>query len=371
MVILIIFNLQLKKVFPMKNIFKKTKTVESQQTHAPKKVPFSKLKTLLKPLTEKEYNEAYKDYYLAVVNLTKQYKKNMPPAINNLNFKVGPGEFHAFIGGNGAGKTTTIKSIVGAYAKYQGSIYMQGYLNKTAEAKRNIGYIPEIARFPEGMSTKTYLIQMAELSGVEHKAAVKFCEETLVKLKMDKLASKSPNTFSSGQKKKILLAQALVHDPKILIMDEPAANLDPRARLDFFDTLKELQKEGKSIFISSHILSELDKYATHATILDGGHIVFSNNLSVFDRENSTELLLKVDDSAQLVSYLEKEQYKFFFDNEHHLYHVKNVDAQATQKILDDLMLLKLEILLFEKFIPTLEDIYKEYVIKGSVHTMDA
>ena len=318
-----------------------------------------------------EFNPNYKDYYLSVVNLTKQYKKNMPPAIDGLNFNVGPGEFHAFIGGNGAGKTTTIKSVVGAYAKYQGAVYMQGYLNRTSEAKKNIGYIPEIARFPEGMSTKTYLIQMAELSGVKHKDAVKFCEETLIKFKMIKLANKSPNTFSSGQKKKILLAQALVHDPKILIMDEPAANLDPRARIDFFDTLKELQREGKSIFISSHILSELDKYATHATILDGGHIVFTGSLDMFDRENSTELLIKVENVQKLEEYLKQKGLNYYFDVERKVYRIKNVVGDLHKEIFDDLVSRNIDPLLLERFTPTLEDIYKEYVIKGSVHTMDS
>lgn len=346
--------------------FKKNKTDNKPKTSLKK----TTVKNPIFRTKKTEFNPEYQDYYLSVVNLTKQYKKNMPPAINNLNFNVGPGEFHAFIGGNGAGKTTTIKSIVGAYAKYQGAIYMQGFLNRTSQAKKNIGYIPEVARFPEGMSTKMYLIQMAELSGVSHKDAVKFCNETLVKFKMNRLASKSPNTFSSGQKKKILLAQALVHDPKILIMDEPAANLDPRARLDFFDTLKELQKEGKSIFISSHILSELDKYATHATILDGGHIVFTGSLSVFDRDNSNELLLKVDNDEVLKEYLSANDYKYYYDLEHKVYRIKNVDNDLTKKILDDLVAKGVEILLFEKFCPTLEDIYKEYVIKGSVHTME-
>ena len=211
-----------------------------------------------------KYCEEYKNNFLTVVNLTKQYKKNMKPAINNLNFVVGPSEFHAFIGGNGAGKTTTIKSIIGAYANYIGKIYFCGYINKTIEAKRLIGYIPEVARFPENTSTRNYLINMALLSEVKRKDVKKIVDQILVDLNMQNLAKKSPNSFSSGQKKKILLAQALIHDPKILIMDEPAANLDPRARIEFFETLKKLQHNGKSIFISSHILDEIDKYATHA-----------------------------------------------------------------------------------------------------------
>ena len=90
-----------------------------------------------------------------------------------------------------------------------------------------------------------------------------------------RLANKTPELFSSGQKKKILCAQALCHDPDVLILDEPAANLDPIARIELFDLLKKVQNEGKAIFISSHILAEVGKYANYATILDGGKIVYS------------------------------------------------------------------------------------------------
>lgn len=312
----------------------------------------------------------YKNKYLQVINLTKQYKKNMPPAINQINFSVGPAEFHAFIGGNGAGKTTTIKSIVGAYANYDGEVYFSGYKNNTLEAKRTIGYIPEYARFPENMSTQNYLLNMAMLSEMPKKEAKSFVKKILFELKMEKLAKKSPNNFSSGQKKKILLAQALIHNPKILIMDEPAANLDPKARIEFFDSLKRYQEEGKSIFISSHILNEIDKYATHATILDGGKIVFTGSLSDYRLNKNKKIKLKVDQLEKTKSILEKQNilYTYNYNNDNLI--IDTSEETNINNLLDTLIKNEIKIISFVQNSSSLEEIYYEYVIKGSVHTMD-
>lgn len=217
---------------------------------------------------------------VSIENLTKHYKGRTNPAINNISFNIYPGQFHAFIGANGAGKTTTIKSIISAYSnkKYKGEIKINGCLNFTANGKSVLGYIPEEAKFPKKMSTKNYLINMACLSGLSNKDAKQKVNTILTNLGLTDLAKKCPDSFSSGQKKKILLAQALIHDPKVLIMDEPAANLDPLARDELFENLINLQKEGKAIFLSSHILDEIGKYATYVTILDGGSIVYDGSI---------------------------------------------------------------------------------------------
>ncbi len=316
------------------------------------------------------YQPEYKDLLLKVINLTKQYKPKMAPAIQGLNFEVGKGEFHAFIGGNGAGKTTTIKSIVGAYAQFQGEIYLSGYSNKTTEAKRHLGYIPETARFPEGMSTENYLLQMCNLAGLSTKQAKEFVTQNLEATHMANLAKKSPNTFSSGQKKKILLLQALVHNPDLIIMDEPAANLDPTARIEFFDTLQKLQAEGKSIFISSHILSEIEKYATHATILDGGKIVFSGSLKQILEESHNVYNIMVNDEIYLTDFFEKNQisYKVFAKGKSHIYRFQAPNITLANELADHFLKLD-QLVLFEKYKPTLDDLYKEFVIRGSVHTM--
>ena len=218
---------------------------------------------------------------VSVKNFTKKYPKTDRPAVDDLSFEIREGQFHAFIGANGAGKTTTMKALVGAYArpKWKGQITIGGYDNQDARAKAKIGYVPEKAVFPNNFTTKQYLENTARLSGLSNQKAKEFCAKTLADFKMEKLANKRPEKFSSGQKKKILCAQALCHNPDVLILDEPAANLDPIARFELFEMLKQIQAQGKSIFISSHILAEVGQYANYATILDGGKIVYSGPLT--------------------------------------------------------------------------------------------
>ncbi len=299
-----------------------------------------------------------KDAVLEVVNLSKKYSYKGRYIINNLNFKVLKGQFHAFIGGNGAGKTTTMKSLVGAYTKFDGDVYLSGISNRLAASKKKIGYIPEIARFPEGLSTFDYLFIMASLSGVDKETATKYINDKLTEFNMIKLAKKSPNDFSSGQKKKILLIQALVHDPELLIMDEPAANLDPIARDEFFKLLKQLQHQGKAIFISSHILSELDKFADSATVLDGGKIVFTGEINKHDNL----YLLEVNMKSELLELLNSKSIEYYY-NEFNELIVTTTDIEFLKSLL-----LKNIITGYHSYKKTLQEIYNENVIKGSIET---
>lgn len=239
---------------------------------------FVKTKTQVSKDNEQKKTHHNERVLISLKNVTKEYKGRMAPAIDSISFNVYAGHFHAFIGANGAGKTTTIKAIIGAYSKHRmdGTILIDNIVNTKLEAKRKIGYVPEKAIFPKKVSALEYLSSMALLSGFSIKDSKKLAKNLLIKTGLIQLSKKSPNSFSSGQKKKMLLAQAMIHDPEILIMDEPAANLDPLAREDLFRMLTELQKQGKAIFISSHILDEIGKYTTYATILDGGKIVFSD-----------------------------------------------------------------------------------------------
>ena len=220
-------------------------------------------------------NPVHGEVLVTVKNFTKGYSGSKIPAVENISFEIRRGQFHAFGGANGAGKTTTMKALVGAYAKWEGEIKINGLDNRKAEAKQKVGYVPEQTLFPKGFKAREYLQIMAELSGLETGKAKQFAQEKLNEFNMQNLANQSPKRFSSGQKKKILCAQALCHNPEILILDEPAANLDPIARQELFDLLKRVQAQGKAIFISSHILAEIGRYADYVTILDGGRIVYS------------------------------------------------------------------------------------------------
>ncbi|WP_406616796.1 ABC transporter ATP-binding protein [Mycoplasmopsis adleri] len=213
-------------------------------------------------------------FVLQVNNLTKVYdKKNH--GVHNASFNVKQGEFHAFIGENGSGKTTTIKSIIGAYYNFQGQILIDNISNRKAESKSILGYVPESTNFPKELTTYEYLNSFALLSGIPKSEIKDKIDYFLNKFNINDLRNLKPYNFSSGQKKKVLLIQALLTDPKLIILDEPSAYLDPTARFELFQTLNELKSEGKTIFISTHVLAEVDKYADSLTLIHNGEIKYN------------------------------------------------------------------------------------------------
>ncbi len=319
------------------------------------------------PIQNKEID--YSKPSLEVEGFTKRYKGSRIPAVENIGFKVMPGEFHGFIGANGAGKTTTIKSLIGAYAKFDGSVKMFGHKHSTLEAKRHIGYIPEAAKFPKGMSTLSYITFMSYLSGMKMSDAKKYAKEKLVELGLEKVMRRSPNTFSSGQKKKVLLAQALVHNPDIIIMDEPAANLDPKARFEFFQDLKTLQKQGKSIFISSHILAELDKFVDSLTIVDGGKIVFTGSMKQATENPKLEYFIKGSteaDNKLIVAVAKKLKIKTIEDDNGYIFIMNKRDNVII--VMEHFAKTGVVVDTFKNRKMSLEEVYKKYVLLGSRET---
>lgn len=243
---------------------------------------------------------------IEVQGYTKKFKKFV--ASKDVSFNVGHGVIHGFIGPNGSGKTTTIKAMIGAYLPSKGKLLINGHKAGTTKANRLIGYIPERASFPKHLNTIQYLTAMGELSGLKSKEAKKRGEQILTALGLTAHKNRKPIGFSSGMQKKILLAQSLLTDPKILILDEPAANLDPTARKELFDQLILLRNEGKTILISSHILSELERLIDEATFIYYGEVIFSGDIKAFNKDRS-DVFLKSTDNPKLVTFLRKHKYK--------------------------------------------------------------
>ncbi|WP_425380444.1 ABC transporter ATP-binding protein [Spiroplasma endosymbiont of Stenodema calcarata] len=210
---------------------------------------------------------------IEISEFTKRFKKFV--AVDNIDMKVASGKIHGFIGPNGSGKTTTIKSLIGAIIPTNGYFGIDGLKANSSDAKKIIGYIPENARFPKHLNVYQYLVEMSYLRDIPYKDGKIKAKKILENLNLWKFRNKNPNTFSSGMKKKVLLAQALIADPKVLILDEPAANLDPTARQELFNDLIRVKKQGKTILICSHILTELQDLADEITILNYGKVVFS------------------------------------------------------------------------------------------------
>ncbi|WP_027120163.1 ABC transporter ATP-binding protein [[Mycoplasma] testudinis] len=310
---------------------------------------------------------------LNVKHLTKKFLHKKVPTIQDLNFCVYPKQFHAFIGANGAGKTTTIKCIIGAYAKKGGSILINGIDSNLPAAKKSIGYIPENSRFPSHFKVFDYLLMMARISGLEKKYAQTKITEFLHKFNMMNLRDGRPNNFSSGQKKKLVLIQALLTDPKLLIMDEPTANLDPKARLEFFEIIKELQNQGSSIFLSSHVLSEIDNYADSLTVLDNGSIVLTGSIAEIRKKYTHHLgqyvISILPESYQVCEQFFKEMkitYKYNFDSNKFTVWFDN--TTSPNEILEKLVTAKVKLTGFSEYHFSIEEIYEQFVKIGSVDT---
>ncbi|WP_029513271.1 ABC transporter ATP-binding protein [Mycoplasmopsis primatum] len=307
----------------------------------------------------KNYCKPSDDIAISIQHLTMIFKtgfQKYKKAVDDLSFNVKKGQFHGFIGNNGSGKTTTIRSILGFYPSYIGKIYIDGIESRDHKCKNKIGYIPEVAIFPKNLSVKEYLYCFGEMSNIA-KQEIKPRIDALI----DKYGfnipdiNKSPAFMSSGQKKSVLLIQALLNDPDILIMDEPAANLDPTARIIFFDNIKKLQKEGKTILISSHILDELEKYIDSFTVLQDGKLLDSGMIKdkVVNYEMNTKLI--INNSVLIEPYMKSNNIKYKLTPEAIYCNLENNEIKI--KLIEEISNLNLEIISLQPNVYSLSKIY--------------
>ncbi|TCG11963.1 ABC transporter ATP-binding protein [Mycoplasma todarodis] len=221
-------------------------------------------------------NEEVK-HTLELIDIEQTFKKNR--ILKKCNFKVSKGSFHALIGENGAGKTTLIKTIIGGYPNYNGKIlFNEQDIKKNITQKDILSYVPEVALFPNGMNTFKYLLWIATLKGIEKNEAIENIERLMESFNLTEFGNTNPNKLSSGQKKRIFLVKIILEKPELVILDEPAANLDPTARYLFFEELKRLNDEGVTILITSHIVAEISKYVDEVTMVKKGEIAYTGQI---------------------------------------------------------------------------------------------
>ncbi|MCR8613147.1 MAG: ABC transporter ATP-binding protein [Mycoplasma sp.] len=225
---------------------------------------------------------------LKVSNLSKKYKDKI--ILDNVNFNVKKGDVHLFIGNNGSGKTTLIKCLIDAYRKFSGSIEINDKPHNSIKNKLKIGYIPEKIVFPKNMTIDNFIFYMTFLSGYTWKESKIRKDELIKENHLDQISKSKLTKLSSGQIKKVLLAQSLINNPDILIMDEPIANLDPNIQNEVIKTLIRLNKEGKTIFITTHLFSYFEEIANHITILDKGKIIRSTTKDEFLKINKAKTI---------------------------------------------------------------------------------
>ncbi|MDE2173491.1 MAG: ABC transporter ATP-binding protein [Patescibacteria group bacterium] len=210
-------------------------------------------------------------------NLTKSYGGRM--AVDHIDLDVAAGEFYGFLGPNGAGKTTTIRMLTGIIAPDEGSIAVGEHPSRDKAATASfIGVVPEGRGFYEWMTGAEYLGFFADLYGMSIAERNKRVKELLEKVGLSNRGNSRVGTYSRGMKQRLALARALVHHPRILFLDEPTLGLDPQGQEDIQRLLKDLNKEGITIFLSSHLLNEVSNLCLRIVILHGGRIVANGTL---------------------------------------------------------------------------------------------
>ena len=224
-------------------------------------------------------------------NLTKYYGKSR--GIIELNLAVEQGEFFGFIGPNGAGKSTTIRTLLGLIAPTSGSamIFGKDVTKEKESILRDVGYLPSEALFYQGMKVKDVLKLSADLRKKDCKAEAKLlCD----RLQLD--TSRKIDELSFGNRKKVAIVCALQHRPGLLVLDEPTSGLDPLMQKEFFDILQERNKEGTTIFLSSHILSEIQRNCTRAAIIRDGRIIACDSVDALSKTSAKRITVhgKID-----------------------------------------------------------------------------
>lgn len=232
---------------------------------------------------------------LEINDLYKKYGKFT--ALNGLNLTIGDGELFGFVGPNGAGKTTTMKIIAGLLYEDSGSILLDGVNIHTNLAKRKnmIGYMPDFFGVYDNLKTYEYMEFYASVYGIYKSKAKQKINELLDMVSLLEQAENYVDNLSRGMKQKLCLARCLIQDPQLLILDEPSSGLDPKARYEVKEILKQLNEQGKTIIISSHILPELAQMCSTIGIIQGGKMVLKGTVKEISHQMklSSPLILTV------------------------------------------------------------------------------
>ncbi|OYD26999.1 ABC-2 type transport system ATP-binding protein [Mycoplasma testudineum] len=302
-------------------------------------------------------SENVSNYTLEISNLKYKHSKKDKFEIDIKTLNLKKGKFYGFIGPNGAGKTTLIRCIIGAYPSFQGLIKINSISNKIPTSRYNLGYVPEAEIFAEKQTVYQFLYYSALMSGIKTNEAKLKIEKNLVEFKMDQYKNRKAKSLSSGQKKRLLLIQALINEPDILVLDEPAANLDPSSRYEFFTYLKQIQKQGKTVFISSHILSELEQYIDEYILFKEGKIVSTGVLDGKSQKegNSYTILINNDHIENMQQLLTK--LGIAFENVDNEFKIETLDSSAVLSLQSEIISHKIEMLEFKKKERKLQDVY--------------
>ena len=215
---------------------------------------------------------------IEIENLSMRYGELL--ALDGLDLKIERGEFFAFLGPNAAGKTTTIKLLTGLMRPTGGVARICGFdiTQQPIEAKRRIGYIPDVAEFYDKLTPVEFMSFIADLFEVDHRLAVKRAPELMEQFSLIPYSRQRIENLSHGTRQRLAIASALLHDPEVIIMDEPMVGLDPKNVRVVKEELKARSRAGTTIFLSTHLLNVADELADRVGIINHGRLLALGNV---------------------------------------------------------------------------------------------
>jgi len=252
-------------------------------------------------------------------NLSKIYKNNK--GCKDISIAVPQGEIYGFLGPNGAGKSTFIKTIVGLLFPTSGTANILGKPIGDIEAKRKIGYLPELFKYQEWMTGLDLLSFHASLYKLDKKTSTKKIDEVLEIVNLKGAEKNKIGTYSKGMQQRIGIASALLCDPELLFLDEPTSALDPIGRKEVRDIMIELKNRGKTVFLNSHLLSEVEMVCDSAAIISKGTIIKQGKMNEL-LEGDTVLDIHAEDiTNEILNKLEKIDEDVVFDGKNIKMHI--------------------------------------------------
>jgi ABC-2 type transport system ATP-binding protein len=216
-------------------------------------------------------------------------------AVNGISFEIEEGKIAGFIGANGAGKTTTMRMMVTLDRPTAGAIRIcgQDVMEHPGEVRKRVGWMPDTYGTYENMTVFEYLDFYGRAFGYKQTERRERVQRVMEFADLSAIADRPMNTLSKGMGQRLCLGRTLIHNPDVLVLDEPAAGLDPKARIEFKNLIRLLSEQGKTIFISSHILSELGEMCDQLLFIDAGRIVHHGTTESLKRHNGTQSLVEI------------------------------------------------------------------------------
>jgi len=303
---------------------------------------------------------------IKIENLTKSFPNFT--AVEGISFEAGDNRILGFLGPNGAGKTTTLRMLVGLSKPTSGKIFIdkKEIIFGQSDNNRTLGYLPEQPAFYNWMSGYEYLTLIGELFGLDKAKLIKKISELLSLVNLTEAANKRISTYSNGMKQRLGIAQALVNDPKVLILDKPVSALDPIGRHEILEIIERL-KHDKTIIISTHILSDVDRICDDVAIINKGKLITFSPLAKL-KEDFSQSILEVEFSTNPQKLIHPLMNESWQENVEQIGNTLKIRTKGNQAIEQNMAMkfftkYDLSIIRYAQIVPEIEDLFMALIEK--------